>query len=122
MPNILIVEDEAATAWALEESLSDEGYVITAVDSAEKALAALRTRPADLVITDLRLPRMDGLELVRRLKGRKHKAAVIVVTAYGTEETLRQLEANGVHACFSKPFQMDRLRKSVEAALKVRVA
>ena len=67
MPRILIVEDDAATAWALEEGLSDEGYEIVAVDSAEKALAALKRRPADLVITDLRLPRMDGATLVRRL-------------------------------------------------------
>ena len=122
MPRILIVEDDAATAWALEQSLSDEGYEITAVDSAERALAALRKQPADLVITDLRLPRMDGLELVRRLKARKHAAALIVVTAYGTETTLRRLQADGVHACFPKPFLMDRLRKSVESALKVKVA
>ncbi len=122
MPRILIVEDDAATAWALEQSLSDEGYEITAVDSAERALAALRKQPADLVITDLRLPRMDGLELVRRLKARKHAAALIVVTAYGNDATLRRLEADGVHACFPKPFLIDRLRKSVESALKAKVA
>jgi DNA-binding NtrC family response regulator len=122
MPRILIVEDDSATAWALEQSLSDEGYDITAVDSAEKALAALRKQPADLVITDLRLPRMDGIELVRRVRARKNPAALIVVTAYGTEDTLRGLEADGVHACFPKPFQMERLRKSVESALKVKVA
>jgi DNA-binding NtrC family response regulator len=122
MPRILIVEDDSATAWALEQSLADEGYEITAVDSAEKALAALRKQPADLVITDLRLPRMDGHALVRRVMARKNPAAVIVVTAYGTEDALRALEADGVHACFPKPFQMERMRKSVESALKVKVA
>jgi DNA-binding NtrC family response regulator len=122
MPKILIVEDDSATAWALEQSLSDEGYAITSVDSAEKALAALRQQAFELVITDLRLPRMDGLELVRRVQARKSKAPVIVVTAYGNEETQRRLEESGVHATFAKPFQMDRLRKSVESALKVRAA
>jgi DNA-binding NtrC family response regulator len=122
MPRILIVEDDAATAWALEQSLSDEGYEITAVQSAEQALAALKRKPADLVITDLRLPRMGGADLVRRLKARKQPVALIVVTAYGTEETLSALEADGVHACFPKPFQMERLRKSVESALRVKVA
>ena len=117
MPHILIVEDESATAWALEEGLSDEGYSIATVDSAEKALIAERARRADLVITDLRLPRMDGLELVRRLKGRKHDVPVIVVTAYGSASTLRDLEAAGIHACFPKPFRMEQLRKSVKAAL-----
>ena len=117
MPHILIVEDESATAWALEEGLSDEGYSIATVDSAEKALIAERTRRADLVITDLRLPRMDGLELVRRLKGRKHDVPVIVVTAYGSAGTLKDLEAAGIHACFPKPFRMEQLRKSVKSAL-----
>ncbi|MEO6462458.1 MAG: response regulator [Candidatus Eisenbacteria bacterium] len=117
MPHILIVEDESATAWALEEGLSDEGYSIATVDSAEKALLAERARHADLVITDLRLPRMGGLELVRRLKGRKHDVPVIVVTAYGSPQTIKDLEAAGVHACFPKPFRMEQLRKSVKAAL-----
>lgn len=120
MANILIVEDEAATAWALAESLSEEGYAITTVDSAEKALAAVRGRRADVVITDLRLPRMDGLELVRRLKGRKNPASVIVVTAYGSPEVMRQLQDFGVYACFPKPFLVDQLRKSVRHALKGR--
>jgi len=122
MPKILIVEDDAATAWALEQSLSDEGYAITSVDSAEKALAALRHQAFELVITDLRLPRMDGLELVRRVQAKKTRAPVIVVTAYGNEETLRRLAESGVHASFAKPFQMDRLRKSVESALRVKAA
>ena len=122
MPRILIVEDDAATAWALEEGLSDEGYEIVAVDSAEKALAAFKQRPADLVITDLRLPRMDGATLVRRLRARGKPTAFLVVTAYGTEEAMRALLLEGVHACFPKPFQMERLRKGVEAALKVKVA
>jgi len=117
MPHILIVEDETATAWALEQGLSDEGYSIATVDSAEKALLAQRVRRADVVITDLRLPRMGGLELVRRLQGRKHAAPVIVVTAYGSRETLEQLAEAGVHACFPKPFRMEQVRQSVKAAL-----
>ncbi len=117
MPHILIVEDESATAWALEQGLSDEGYSIATVASAEQALVAERARRADLVITDLRLPRMNGLDLVRRLKGRKHAAPVIVVTAYGSRETLAELEEAGIHACFPKPFRMEQLRKSVQSAL-----
>jgi DNA-binding NtrC family response regulator len=119
MPRILIVEDDAATAWALEQGLSDEGYEIACVDSAEKALAALKRHPADLVITDLRLPRMDGATLARRLMAKPKPAPILVVTAYGTDETLRALEQDGVFACFPKPFQMERLRKGVESALKV---
>jgi len=122
MPSILIVEDEAATAWALAESLSDEGYAITTVDTAEKALAAFKAHPADLVITDVRLPRMDGVELARRLGARKRPAPVIVVSAYGDERVMRRIEELQVHAYFAKPFQVDRLRKSVQAALRKKAA
>jgi DNA-binding response OmpR family regulator len=122
MPSILIVEDEAATAWALAESLSDEGYAITTVGTAEEALAAFKDKPADLVITDVRLPRMDGVELARRLGARKRPAPVIVVSAYGDERVLRRIEELGVHAYFPKPFQMDHLRKSVQAALRLKAA
>ena len=118
MPNILIVEDEPVTAWALAESLSEDGYDITTVDTAEKALAAARKGYPDLLITDLRLPRMGGLDLVRRLKSRRNGAAVIVVTAYGSPQVLRELEACGVHACFPKPFLVEQLRRSVRHALE----
>ena len=121
-PHILIVEDDAATAWALEQSLADEGYAVTAVESAEQALEQLKRRAFGLVITDLRLPRMGGLELVRRVKARKQSAPVIVVTAYGSEDTQRKLEQSGVHATFPKPFQVDRLRKSIESALREKAA
>lgn len=117
MANILIVEDEAATAWALEESLSEEGYTITTVDSAEQALASMREHRPDVVITDLRLPRMGGLELVRRIAGRKHPAPVIVVTAYGSRAVFQELEGYGVHACFPKPFRVEQLRRTVKTAL-----
>ena len=122
MPSILIVEDEAATAWALAESLSDEGYAITTVSTAEAALAAIQAKRPDLVITDVRLPRMDGVELARRLAARKRPAPVIVVSAYGDERVLQRLEELGVHAYFPKPFQMDHLRKSVQAALRLKAA
>jgi CheY-like chemotaxis protein len=122
MPSILIVEDEAATAWALAESLSDEGYTITTVDTAEAALESYKRTPVDLVITDVRLPRMNGVELARRLGARKRPAPVIVVTAYGDEKVLQEIDALGVHAFFLKPFQMDRLRKSVQAALRAKAA
>jgi len=70
------------------------------------------------VWTDLRLPRMDGVELARRLSGRKNAAPVIVVTAYGSEDVMRKLEAIGIHACFPKPFLMDQIKKSVKSALR----
>ena len=118
MAQILIVEDENATAWALAESLREEGYETRHAASAEDALAAVRAHGTDLVITDLRLPGMNGAQLARRLRSGRRRVPVIVVTAYGSRETLEELRAAGVHAVFPKPFRVDQIRRSVREALE----
>lgn len=117
MPHILIVEDEPTTSWALAEGLSDDGFTIDTFRSAEEALAWLKSRDSDLVITELRLPGMGGLELARRLRRGPNAQPVIVVTAEGTAETARELRRAGVAEVFPKPFQIDALRRSVRRAL-----
>jgi len=121
MPHILIVEDESTTSWALAEGLADDGYTIDTFPSAEDAWAWLQDGHSDLVITDYRLPGMTGLDLARKLRRGRHAQPVIVVTAYGNPETLRDLKAAGVAECFPKPFGMDGLRRSVRRALETSV-
>ena len=72
MPHLLIVEDEPSTAWALAEGLSDDGFTIDTFASAEQALAWLQQHSSDLVISDLRLRGMSGLELARKLMRGPH--------------------------------------------------
>ena len=122
MPHILIVEDEPAMSWALAEGLSDDGFTIDTFGTAEAACDWLRRGRSDLVISDLRLPGMSGLDLAKRLSRGKHAQPVIIVTAYGNAETLRELRAAGVADCFSKPFAIDHLRRSVHSALERREA
>jgi len=117
MPHILIVEDEPATSWALAEGLSDDGYTIDTFATAEEACSWLRTGRSDLVISDLRLPGMSGLDLARRLHRGRSAQPVIIVTAYGSAESASTLEAAGVAGWFLKPFQMDQLRHAVRKAL-----
>ncbi|MBI1796692.1 MAG: response regulator [Candidatus Eisenbacteria bacterium] len=117
MPHILIVEDEPATSWALAEGLTDDGFTIDTFRSAEEAWAWLKTGHSDLVISDLRLPGMSGVDLARKLKRGAKAQPVIIVTAYGSPETMRDLERAGVAECFPKPFPMDDLRRSVRRAL-----
>ena len=117
MPRILIVEDEHATAWALAESLQEDGHETSTVPSAEEALERLRRCPADLVITDLRLPGMGGAQLARRLRGGRRPTPVIVVTAFGSSDVLQELAGYGVHAVFPKPFRVDQVRRSVREAV-----
>jgi DNA-binding NtrC family response regulator len=117
MPHILIVEDEPAMSWALAEGLTDDGYTIDTFRTAEEAWAWLERGRSDLVISDLRLPGMSGLDLAKRLSRGRRRQPVIIVTAYGTPDTMRELEAAGVVECFPKPFPMDRLARSVRSAL-----
>jgi len=118
MPHILIVDDEPTTSWALAEGLVDDGYTIDTFRTAEDAWRWLKGRRSDLVISDLRLPGMSGLDLARKLRRGRHAQPVIIVTAYGTPEALADLRAAGVVDTFSKPFAMDGLRRSVRSALE----
>jgi DNA-binding response OmpR family regulator len=117
MPHILIVEDEPATSWALAEGLSDDGFTIDTFPSAEDAWRWLKRGSSDLVIADLNLPGMSGLELARKLRRGRHAQPVIIVTAYGSPDLHRDLRRAGVADCFSKPFPIDVLRRSVRRAL-----
>ena len=117
MPHILIVEDEPSTAWALAEGLSDDGFTIDTFRTAEEAWSWLQHRRSDLVISDLRLPGMSGLQLARKLRRGRHAQPVIIVTAYGSPEAILELRRAGVVECFPKPFPIDMLRRSVRSAL-----
>lgn len=118
MPHLLIVDDEPSTSWALAEGLSDDGYTIDTFRSAEDALSWLRASHSDLVIADFNLPGMNGLDLARKLRRGTSAQPVIIVTAYGTAERLREFERAGVAACFPKPFRLDQLRRAVSRALE----
>ena len=120
MPHILIVEDEPTTSWALAEGLSDDGYTIDTFRTAEEALVWLRAHRSDLVITDFRLPGLSGLELAQKLSRGRNAQPVIVVTAYGSPETVRELVRAGVREVFPKPFHVDELRRAVHRALIAR--
>ncbi len=117
MPHLLIIDDELSTSWALAEGLMDDGYTIDTFRSGEEALRWLERGKSDLVIADLRLPGMSGLDLARKLRRGRHAQPVIIVTAYGSADLARDLGRAGVADCFSKPFAMDALRRSVRRAL-----
>jgi DNA-binding response OmpR family regulator len=117
MSHILIVEDEPTTSWALAEGLADDGFTIDTFRSAEEAMTWLAEGTCDLVITDLRLPGMSGLEFAGKLRRGPSACPVILVSAYGSERTPRELRRAGVVEYFTKPFQMDALRRAVRSAL-----
>ena len=118
MPHILIIEDEPSTSWALAEGLSDDGFSIDTFSTAEEACSWLQHGQCDLVISDLHLPGMNGLDFARKLARSHRTLPVIILSAYGSPETLRSLAAAGVFECFPKPFAMDALRQAVRRSLQ----
>ena len=89
---ILLVDDEPELLMSLEDLLSEEGYSVITADSGRQALERLATAPPlfDLVVTDLRMPPPDGLELLKRIKAEWPATEVILLTAFATRETARE--------------------------------
>src|SRR5262245_27482757 len=107
--NILLIEDDRSTASALQKVLQDEGYAVTVAARGDAGLREASQRPCDLVITDLKLPGMSGMELIAQLHAAKPKLPIIMMTAHGTTETA--IEAMKLGACeyLVKPFEADEL-------------
>jgi nitrogen regulation protein NR(I) len=106
---ILLIEDDRSTASALQKVLQDEGYAVTVAARGDQGLTQARERQCDLVITDLKLPGLSGMQLIAQLHSAKPKLPIIMMTAHGTTETA--IEAMKLGACdyLVKPFDADEL-------------
>ena len=119
---ILIVDDSPETREILERNLRAEGYDVVAADSVAAALRVLDRTPVDLVITDLRMPGADGLELARHVRHHHRFTGVIVVTGYATVGGAVTAMREGVEDYLAKPFSDEELTRAVRSALdKVRL-
>src|SRR6266536_2260747 len=120
MPAILIVEDEAKMRRLLELNLGDDGFTTFSAEDAETGLKLLRENPIDLVLTDLKLPGMNGLEFLQTVK--RHNAAlpVVVMTAFGSVETAVEAMKAGASDYVLKPFSLTEMRIVVHKELDVR--
>jgi len=119
MPTILIVEDEPKMLRLLELNLSEEGFTVRAAADAETGLKALREDRIDLVITDLKLPGMDGLEFLQAVKRADARIPVVVMTAYGTVETAVEAMKAGASDYVLKPFSLEEMKLIVRKELDV---
>ena len=115
---ILIVDDEAAIRSSLQESLSSEGYDTEIAESGEAALAKCHGAVFDLVVTDLRLPGVSGLELLQALRNQGQSTPVIMMTAYGDVDTAVSAMRLGAYDFIPKPFKLNAIKKQVRAALR----
>ena len=120
MPTILIVEDEAKMRRLLELNLGDDGFTTLAAEDAESGLKLLRENHVDLVITDLKLPGMNGLEFLHAVKRFNSALPVVVMTAFGSVETAVEAMKAGASDYVLKPFSLGEMRMVVRKELDVR--
>lgn len=114
---VLVVDDDAPNAQYVRDLLADWGFEPAFAYSAEHALAVAKQRSVDAVITDLRMPDIDGFALIRKLRAMDPTVAVIAVTAFGSAESgTRALEA-GAAVYLTKPFQPDVLGERLRQVL-----
>ncbi len=119
MIRVLVVDDDPGVRYTLREILESEGLAVDEAADGVEALARLEARPAELVISDLRMPRLDGLGLLRALAGRAPAPRVVLITAQGSERDAVAAMKAGAFDYFKKPFETDELlavvRRAVEA-------
>jgi two-component system nitrogen regulation response regulator GlnG len=118
--HILIVDDEEAVCWALERALSREGHQVALAASAEEAFVLAQKQRPDAVILDVRLPGLDGLSALGRLRKLTRDAPVIVVTAFGNLNTAVRAVEGGAFDYLAKPFDLDQALEAVARALQRR--
>jgi two-component system KDP operon response regulator KdpE len=114
---ILVVDDEPQIRRSLQVNLENKGYVVLTASSGEEALEALPRRKPDVVIVDLVLPSMDGIELTRRIR-EQSPVPIIVLSAIGDEQKKVEALESGADDYVTKPFGMEELSARVKSALR----
>ena len=118
LPSILVAEDDPAIAEALQRALAHEGYTVRNAGDGAEALDMLASRPADLVILDVAMPRLDGLEACRALRRSGNRTPVLMLTARHTiGDRVEGLDA-GADDYLVKPFSLDELFARIRALLR----
>lgn len=120
MSRILIVDDERSMREFVSILLRKQGYTVELATSGEEAVEALDQQDFDLVLTDLKMPGISGLEVLEHAKRRDPSTQVILMTAYATSDTAVQAMKRGARDYVTKPFKVDELLVQVEKALEVR--
>lgn len=115
--NILVVDDEPQITRVLKTTLSSQGYATRAAADGEQALQAMKDWTPDLVITDLRMPNMDGLALCRHIRAQSH-VPIIVLSVKGEEKTKVEALDAGADDYVTKPFNINELLARVRAGLR----
>jgi len=117
-PKILIIDDDTSLRRVLEYNLQEAGYQVSAAASGEEGLRLFAEEAPALVITDMKMPGMDGMQVLKSIKERSPETLVIVITAFGTVDVAVEAMKLGAYDYITKPFNRDELRLTVGKALQ----
>lgn len=115
---LLVVDDEHLIRWSLEQNLSKQGYEVLTAGSGEEALKLIRDESLDLVLLDIQLPGINGLDVLEKAKELDEDLIIIMITALGVLETAVKAMRMGAYDYISKPFNLDELAITVKKALE----
>jgi CheY-like chemotaxis protein len=110
---VLVIDDEQSIRMLVRMHLEDEGYEVAEAESGEQGLALVDTTAPDLVLLDIRLPDMDGFDVLRRLVERPSPPRVVMMSAHSSEPTLERAKREGSSAYLVKPFRQAELLEVV---------
>ena len=117
MSRVLVIDDDASLRFTLEAVLSDAGLIVETCESGPVALAAFEARGADVVLTDLAMPEMDGLQVLERMRASDPSVPVLMLTAHGSERVAVSAIKAGAFDYIPKPFDPDELVLAVRRAI-----
>ncbi|MBQ2477458.1 MAG: sigma-54-dependent Fis family transcriptional regulator, partial [Desulfovibrio sp.] len=117
--HILIIDDEKNYLLVLQTLLEDEGYTVTALSDPETALAFLQESEVDVVVTDMKMPRITGLEVLEQIKKHWQHIPVLIMTAFGSIESAVETMKYGAFDYITKPFSNDELLLSIHNAVEL---
>ncbi len=116
-PQILVMEDDVNVARGLEMILTEEGYAVNLAGTGALALELFKQKRYDLLVADLRLPDIDGMEVIQKVKSEKPDTQVIVITGYGTTTKAVKAMKLGARDFLPKPFTEEQIKASIDEAL-----
>jgi len=117
METILIVDDEKNYLVILEDLLTDAGYQVITADQAPKAIEVFRSHDLDLLITDIKMPGMDGMALLEQVHAANPELPIVMMTAFGSEEKALECMEKGAYDYIFKPFQNEQLKLTIRKAI-----
>ena len=115
---LLVVDDESIVGKRLKQVFSKIGFEVETYTEAAPAMAAMAEKPFDIVVTDLKMEGMDGMEVLKRVRALNPRTQVIIITGYASPATAELAEQQGVFEFLAKPFRLDELKQVIFRALE----